>query len=480
MSLNKNNDVFSVLVGKAGQDVIRSGDPISALALGQIGVFSWESNLSVDGAAIPEDVRKFYIAVGIDTDGDGVVDDYAKSDIIERGRVTAYTARCYNPPRPWIFDLIGFTAECDTDYNVVMRIDNGALRQLSTDALKKSYFVHTGCCDGCEECPSGNCVELAGLIVDKVNNDEQGLFTAAAIAPNTGTIEVTHVPDGGDGDVTFTLDGVDVVVALLAADTIDQAGVKIAAAFDALAGWSATYDAATDTITLVKTSVGDDTTLTFADTDSTDLTVTIVEPVPVVLADLDDFVADYGADACPGVRFTSVLPSIRTFCGINANYVKFREFEVTPTFGDSFACNGTWITKQIMTHEEGLGYDVAWEEYESGGWFSNPGSPYRQSGLHGLPKEISYNAISSSKYVCLVISSKKYAVAGFSRDYDNPITTRVYIPIGEDAIASLVAITDAILDGSFGPLSDDVALCPGDGTTIHNTEDQNYNSDGIG
>jgi hypothetical protein len=453
--MNQNNDVFQVLVGtgESTRGIIAAGSYPSALAVGQLGIFNADTNLSIDGTVVPN-FREFYFAVGVDRNADGTLDDIVRSHIIQRENVYNYALKCYEAEADWIFDLVNFTAQCDTDYNLRVIIDSGDLRQLTSTPYYRDYFVHTGCCDACEECPSGDCVELAELLVDRINDDTPGIFTAFGIGQSVGSVLVTH-ENTANAHITITFDGHAVLIDTTGLATPATVATAIAAALDAdaaLDGYTVTV--AADTVTVVITRIaigGQDVVITFADTDATGVLVTITD---VSHTHITDFAAWKLANPtlCPGVRFTSNHRAIVEYCGVNPQYIKMREYTVIPTLGDSFACNGEINLIQNMHAQEGLGYDVAWLEYEAGGWWGNPGV-YRQSALHGLIKNINLLAVENETYSLIDISSVFQSMAGFHHVYDNTINVTLALPCDSAEMHSLVDVLELMLctAGSGGP-----------------------------
>jgi len=76
--MSANNPVFQVLVPTGDQVVLPAGSPVTALAVGQIGVFSATTNLSQDATTIVNE-RAIFLAVGVDTAGGTTLDDVATS-----------------------------------------------------------------------------------------------------------------------------------------------------------------------------------------------------------------------------------------------------------------------------------------------------------------------------------------------------------------------------------------------------------------
>lgn len=182
--MSKNNDVFQVLVTKGNQAPLTIGNPISALADGQIGVFSYKDNLSITAASNAADKREFYIAVGIDRDADGTIDDIQKSSgVIQARNIVAYTARCYEPAQPKIIDITDFTVKCDTDYAIKVGIKNQkAYANYGFNYPYKTFVVHSNCCtQECGGCPESNCNDLVKSFVNEINADIEKIFTASFI-----------------------------------------------------------------------------------------------------------------------------------------------------------------------------------------------------------------------------------------------------------------------------------------------------------
>ena len=188
--MSRNNDVFQVLVTKGNSPVLNPSLTLDNLAVGQIGVFDSNTNKSVDGSS---PVKKFFLAVGVDTDGDGTVDTINTSagsvgGTIDSNLVEGYSFRPHTAPRPQIIEVSDFKAGCDTEYAIKIEFRNQRNYRLQGYVpFSHTYVVKTSCCDGCEDCPSGDCNELVKLFVDAINLDERGLVVAEAVDGN-GTV----------------------------------------------------------------------------------------------------------------------------------------------------------------------------------------------------------------------------------------------------------------------------------------------------
>jgi len=182
---SRNNDVAEVLVTKGNQAVLGAGNKVANLAPGQIGVFNFETNTSINAAAAPA-TRNFYLAVGVDTDGDTVTDDVVKSagSHVQKNNIKFYSYRSYTPGQPMVVLLSDYTADCETEYGIKLEFRNQEIyRTQGYNQFTKAYTMVTGCCDGCAPtCPSGDANEITRQLKLQINNDPLGLISAIAVA----------------------------------------------------------------------------------------------------------------------------------------------------------------------------------------------------------------------------------------------------------------------------------------------------------
>lgn len=189
--MSTNNKVFQVLVTKGNRSILPINSPISSLQDGQIGIFDAKTNLSINGST---PVKEFYLAVGVDQDGDGVVDaiNTSAGQVIQKENIRDYTFKPHTASQPMVFEITDYKAECDSDYAIKFEFRNMQvyMRQ-GYNQFTKTYAVRTSCCEGCETCPSGSCVELTKLLLEAFNSDESKMFTAVAIDGAGGAV----IPD---------------------------------------------------------------------------------------------------------------------------------------------------------------------------------------------------------------------------------------------------------------------------------------------
>lgn len=209
--MSRGNNVFQVLIPTGNQAILAKDQEVGDLAPGQIGFFNYNTNLSIDTLSNTDSVGKnFYIAVGVDRDADGTIEDVNKSagTHIQQRNIVSVSARCYTPAQPKIVELTDFTANCEEEYGVKFEIRNQqAYRVHGFNQVVKTFVVRTEDCDGCEGCPSGDCISLATALAAEVNGDEDGLILAEIIAQGAITI-ATHgtSADYAAGDVVSDAD----------------------------------------------------------------------------------------------------------------------------------------------------------------------------------------------------------------------------------------------------------------------------------
>ena len=192
--MSANNPVFQVLVPLDDQDILASGLTVTSLLPGQIGVFSATTGLSQDAATIVNE-RAIFLAVGVDSDGDGIVDTVNTSagQNIPRNDIDAYSFRCYNPQQPNIVDITDFTnVECETTYSfkIEFRGNSQQYQMYGFNQFTKVFSVTTPCCGAGCDCPSGDCNKLAELFVNAVNADKDGIVFANYLDYTTGPTPV--------------------------------------------------------------------------------------------------------------------------------------------------------------------------------------------------------------------------------------------------------------------------------------------------
>lgn len=204
--MSANNPVFQVLVGQNGDGaVLAAAKPVTDLLtnpLGTFGVFDYETGLSVDSTTVVGK-RNIFIATNIDTDADGVADDIITSAAthIQRPGMTAYSLSCYEDEAPHIVDIYNFSnVNCETTYSfkVEFRGNSQAYQMFGFNQFSKTFSVTTGCCGPDCDCPTGDCNELAKLLVAAVNVDTDGIIMAEFVDYATDPLNPEVITDIDD------------------------------------------------------------------------------------------------------------------------------------------------------------------------------------------------------------------------------------------------------------------------------------------
>lgn len=197
--MSTNNKVYQVLVTKGNQALAAAGTKIDDLKDGQLGIFDYNTNLAVDPAVA---IKEFYLAVGVDLNGDGVIDTINQSagQVIQKENIRDYTFKPHSASRPMIFEITDYKANCDTEYAIKFEFRNMQvyMRQ-GYNQFAKTYAVKTSCCEECVDCPSGSPLDLTIKLLQALNSDPSGLFKAEAIAaPKGAVVENLDMSYGGN------------------------------------------------------------------------------------------------------------------------------------------------------------------------------------------------------------------------------------------------------------------------------------------
>lgn len=441
------NPVSQVLVTSGNSAPLTKDQAISALAVGQIGVFNYHTGLSVDATSPAGNLKEVFIAVGIDPDGVGSLQDINKSagQVIQVRNAKSYTLKGYVDDLPKIVDLYGFKAKCEAEYGIKLELKNSEVYSLyGYNQFAKTFLVKGGCCkDDCIECGEGDCLELVEALGDAVNADPDALV-AATYFSNKITATIT-AGAGADGTLTILIGSTTYSVPVLNADTAAVVAGKIVAIVNSQDG-SPYVGVAVGAAMHFFLKADGLSTDTFAVSAAGGTGVTagsIVAQTKAAVTDIATFKATYPG-ACLGLRLTTSPSKVRTYCSINLKYHKIRSTNVTVSLIEGFTCNGALTTVQELQYSEGKGYDVKELEYMAGGWNGKPG-PYRVSSLTNMPREgFVYFAVQGSNYNLINLTYDQMSVGGWL-EYMNNLQTTIAIPCGSSTtLTGLITILDAI------------------------------------
>ena len=465
--MSTNNKVFQVLVTKGDQALAAEGTKVDAPADGQLGIFDANTNLAVSGA-----VKKFYLAVGVDSDGDGVIDDIVTSagQEVQSENVKDFTYKPHTAARDMVAEIRNYTnIGCDTEYGIKFEFRNAQIyARQGYNQFAKTFVVKTACCDSATD--TSTPLELTQKFLEALNADESGMFKAEPVTGGA-TLTVTTAPTAvSAADMTVTIGTTPITVSLISTDTTAGAATKIATAINA-ASTTATAVAAGAVVTISNINFGTDVTV---DMGTTGAAVTVSGSSTVI--DLDDLESTIN----PGIRITTNSLAVYKFCDVNLRYYKPRTTIIVPSLIEGFNCTGEIVVVESGKPEEGSGYDVRQKEYHAGGWNGKPG-PYRASSAVGLALPgFEYLASDTVKYDQFHLVYDQVSSAGWG-EYSNNLMTIVAIPatstITRNAFATLM---NTMLTGyGFETLVDDAAAANVDPTVVETTPPTDYTLDGI-
>lgn len=183
--MSRNNDVFQVLVTKGDQAVLAAGNTVTDLLPGQIGVFNFESNESIDGT---KPVRNFYLAVGLDETGAGVTTNIRKSagSHIQGRNIAFYSYRPFQAGLPQVVEITDIKTQCGKQYGLSINFSSEHITKLQGPVqFSVPFFTEAICCDGCGTgCETGDNNMVVRNFVNAINNSGKGLVKAEMIDPD--------------------------------------------------------------------------------------------------------------------------------------------------------------------------------------------------------------------------------------------------------------------------------------------------------
>ena len=165
-----------------------AGKTIDQLLPGEIGIFN-EVGISVSAAEIPV-TPSVYFGIGASS-----IENVKKTRMIYRKSINTYNVQCYRAAQCKIQELQDVCASCDTTY--VFRICYTSRRLdaiIGANPVQCVFPVQTSCCEGCEACPSGNCVELLKKAMDEINKSKMFIATMFAAA-DKGNLTATPLTE---------------------------------------------------------------------------------------------------------------------------------------------------------------------------------------------------------------------------------------------------------------------------------------------
>lgn len=193
----RENPVFQVLVTSGDQLLLAANKYPSELAVGQLGIFNAETNLSVDNTSIAT-TRDLYIAVGAVDSNESFTVLKSAGQVIQKRNFTDLNMQCPVGAVPKVIDITDFKGLCETTYAIKVTLSNqeGFLTNGYTP-LSKTFAIKTSCCtqEDCVTCPQGDCREVAIEMVKNINKDPDEVIQAYVIDPDGEILEGSDLED---------------------------------------------------------------------------------------------------------------------------------------------------------------------------------------------------------------------------------------------------------------------------------------------
>lgn len=337
------------------------------LAVGQVGIYNYDTKVSVDATTILN-AKRVFIAVGRDSDGDGNVDYIDSSLPIDTSKLLSVEKQGYVAPVAQVKEFAWNKTDCETEYCVQFTLESVEISEyMGFNPLRKTFSYTTDCCDdNCDTCGGGDCTKLASELVDLINADPDGFVTASLVTAND--LKATTVDITGIDNISITVKGV--------AQT---------ASFNALTDDAASAARLQNELNALLNSSGAGGFATVEWIAATNSTVTISNTTATAF-DLLDAAVSKGADAaaadedsCPSIRVTTNFAKVANFCHLPVNMVKANGINLEITGLCGFDCNFTVSTVTDLVYEMNSGVVLKDTEEEATGFGEN--SLYRYTSL---------------------------------------------------------------------------------------------------
>lgn len=196
-----------------------------------------------------------------------------------------------------------------------------------------------------------------------------GVATNIAVTSGVTEVDTLTISTGAttSGNITITLNGVATAVAVAAGDTAGAIGDKIRAT--TFTGWTVGGTAGTTSVTFTKTTVGTNTTPTFADTGTTGTTASFTVTTAGVNADTTTSVAT----KIRGTAFSGWTT------GSTGTTVTFTKTTVGTNSAPTYSAGSTGTTGTISVTTAGANTDGNWYYWNGSAWTA--GGVYQSTSL---------------------------------------------------------------------------------------------------
>lgn len=470
------NAAFQVLVPTANTAALAAGNPVSALAIGQIGFFSYETNLSIDGTNAQQN-RSFYIAVGVDPLATGSLADITKSagNTIQQVGIRAFTYKPYQAPQNKVIQLKVGAVTCNTEYGVRFELRNQALGHVY--GFNWPHITFTGfsapCAEQCVDCASGDPNSVVQALINEINLDPNNIFVASAVSPTTGNT-ISNIPawklgfnslatptaptgtpvtgTGAAAAATYTAKIVAINADGASLPSPQSANVVLSATGEINWAWTAVTGAVSYQIWIGGTSYFTSSTNSYTQVATAGTAGTIPAAGVAVTGNANA--------ALTAVLNVAILPdALSIYAQVNLKYINFRQTNVflslltdpnVPNGWGTFGPDTTQSDLQEMVYEDGSGYDIQQLEYIAGGWNGKPG-PYRTSELVGVPlRGAQFYSTVSGTYNLYAITYDNIGIGG-GHAMRSSLATYIAVPSANTtAENSINAFLQRIVNGASG------------------------------
>lgn len=354
---------------------------------GQLGIFNASNHTAIDNFT---NVRNIYIAVGHDTNGDGIAEEIRKSELFGCAGLAA-TGQGPSSECPEIWDFLFDCTTCEAEYAIKVQVDSTETAPMFATNHLPTYPFHviTDCC-GCDTCTTEhNCNEIVCKIIDQVNqtnNDGASLlvnrdyeFYVERLYSTiySAVIPCIDQPCGGtalQGVGSVTINGV-VYTIPNAMPTMLLGQVKMLQMYlneiltnNGLQGKFHVYQKCSNTCYVIDYN-GCEVLNAITLVDGTELVITIENPltvkVPTNCKDCADADTTSKTYSC-GIRFIGKMFPQECGCFPPKEYTRSRSTQLRVFPQSGFDCSN-WLTRKVQDVKlsEGQGVDLRWKQYKA-------------------------------------------------------------------------------------------------------------------
>ena len=188
----RHNDVPEILF-PTNATIAAVGTEVTALLPGQLGIFSENT-----GKAIANPTENFFIAVGLDNDGDGATDDVRKSAgrNIQPGNILYATKQDYVAPVNQVVTITDIDVKCGDSFGIKIEARNEQIYNVQgTVQYRQSFVAKADNCDSCADnvCEEANIAKLVQDIVLQAKLGKDQFYKVEAIDDSGAVLDEAQV-----------------------------------------------------------------------------------------------------------------------------------------------------------------------------------------------------------------------------------------------------------------------------------------------